>query len=51
MKAIIILLLFFASCTVGTTNKISTYQYPCDTDSVGNKVQNVNIYLPNEKKK
>lgn len=45
----IILMITLSSCTIGTTNKITTNQYPCDTDSVGNKLQNVNIYLEKPK--
>lgn len=38
-------IVFICGCTIGTTNKITTNQYPCDTDSSGNKLQNVNIYI------
>ncbi len=47
MKSLI-LLIFLCSCTIGTTNKITTNQYPCDTDSLGRKIQTVNLYI-NEK--
>lgn len=36
----------FGGCTI---NKVVSNQYPCDTDSLGNKLQNVNIYLDNQK--
>ena len=42
----IVLISTFQSCTI---NKVVSNQYPCDTDSVGNKHQNVNIYLDNQK--
>jgi hypothetical protein len=37
------------ACTIGTTNRITTNQYPCDTDSLGNKTQIVNINLEKPK--
>ncbi len=45
------LILCLTGCTIGTTNKITTNQYPCDTDSTGLHKQNVNIYLDKNKVK
>ncbi len=47
---VVILFIFVSSCTIGTTNKTTVNQYPCDTDSLGLRKQNVNIYL-NDKPK
>ena len=40
---------FISMCEGCTINKVVSNQYPCDTDSLGNKLQNVNIYLDNQK--
>ncbi len=45
----IILILCLSACTIGTTNKIITNQYPCETDSTGKNI--INFYLDKKQTK
>ncbi len=47
----LIFVILFVGCTIGTTNKTTVNQYPCDTDSTGLHKQNVNIYIDKPKAK